>query len=55
METIAAIRHLEELQCPNTAQVVILWAWTVGVANVVDHDAWGSIERNTLHFYKDMG
>ena len=35
---IAAIRHLEELQCLNTAEVVIMWAWTVGVVDAVDHD-----------------
>ena len=54
-EVIAAIRRLEELQCPNTAEVVILWAWTVGVMNVMDYDAWGSIERITLNFYRTHG
>ena len=54
-EIIAAIRCLEGLQCPNTAEVMILWAWTVGVAGVVGHDAWGSIERNTLDFYQTHG
>jgi hypothetical protein len=44
---IAAIRRLEELQCLNTAEVVILWAWTAGVVNPADHDAWGLIERYT--------
>jgi len=51
-EIIAAIRRLEELQCPNTAEVVILWAWT---ANVVGYDAWGLIERITLNFYQIRG
>ena len=51
----AAINRLEELQCPNAAEVVILWAWTVGVVNVMDHDAWGSIERKTLDFYRTHG
>ena len=27
---VVAIRRLEELQCLNTAEVVIMWAWTVG-------------------------
>ena len=51
----AAIRRLEELQCLNTAEVVILWAWTIGVVNVVGHDTWGSIERITLEFYRTHG
>ena len=29
-KAVAAIRRLEELQCLNTAEVVIMWAWTVG-------------------------
>jgi len=53
---IAAIRRLEELQCTNTAEVVILWAWTTGVVNPVDYDAqWGLIERTTLDFYRTHG
>ena len=52
---IAAIRRLEELQCPNTAEVVILWAWTAGVVNVMGCAGWGSIERNTLIFYQTHG
>ena len=52
---IAAIRRLEELQCLNTAEVVILWAWTAGVVDVVDHDAWELIEGATLVFYQTHG
>lgn len=52
---VAAIRRLEELQCPNTAEVIILWAWTVGVVSTVDCDGWGLIERNTLDFYRTRG
>ena len=52
---IAAVRRLEELQCLNTAEVVILWAWTAGVADVAGYDAWGSIEHNTLNFYQTHG
>jgi len=51
----AAIRRLEELQCPNTAEVVVLWAWTIGVTDAVDHDAWESILRDTLLFYQTHG
>jgi len=50
-----AIRRLEELQCLNTAEVVILWAWTTGVVNAADHDAWRSIGRITLEFYQAHG
>jgi len=52
---ITTIKRLEELQCLNTAEAVILWAWTAGVVNVVDHDAWGPIERKTLDFYHTYG
>ena len=48
----AAIRRLEGLQCLNTAEVVVLWAWTIGVTDAVDHDAWRLIERDTLEFYQ---
>ena len=51
----AAIRRLEELQCLNTAEVVIMWAWTTGVVNPVDHDAWRSIGRDTLRFCQTDG
>jgi len=51
----AALRRLEELQCSNTAEVVILWAWTSGVANTVDRDGWGLIEGDTVNFYQTHG
>jgi len=51
---IAAIKRLEELQCLNTAEAVILWAWTAGVVNP-KHDAWASIECTTLDFYRTHG
>jgi len=54
-EIIAAIRRLEELRCFNTAGVVILWAWTAGVVDAVDHNAWGLIEGATLDFYQTHG
>ena len=49
---ITAIERLEELQCPNTAEVVLMWAWTFGVVDAVDHDTWRLIERKTLAFYQ---
>ena len=52
---IAAIRCLEDLQCLNTAEVVILWAWTTGVVDPADHDAWELIGQNTLRFYQTNG
>ena len=52
---IMAIRRLEELQCLNTAEVVIMWAWTIGVVNPVDLEGWQLIERDTLRFYETHG
>ena len=51
----AAVGRLEELQCLNTAEVVIMWAWTFGVLDVEDRDAWGLVERSTLLFYQTHG
>jgi len=50
-----AIRRLEELQCSNAVEVIIMWAWTVGVVKPVDHDGWEFIERDTLRFYQTHG
>ena len=50
-----AIRRLEELQCSNTAEVVIMWAWTVGIVDPVDHDGWRLIGDDTLRFYQTHG
>jgi len=50
-----AFRCLEDLQCLNTAEVVIMWAWTVGVVDPVDHDAWKSIGRDTLRLCRTNG
>lgn len=52
---IAAVERLEELQCPNTAEVVYIWAWTSGVVDAVDHEAWRLIGRKTLAFYQTHG
>ena len=54
-KTIAAIERLEELQCPNTAEVVFMWAWTSGVVNPIDHDTWSLIGSKTLAFYRAHG
>ena len=50
-----AVRRLEALQCPNIAEVIIMWAWTVGAVNPVDHDTWQLIGRDTLRFYQTYG
>lgn len=55
VKIIAAIRRLEELQCLNTAEVVILWAWAIGVMNPVDCDGRKLIEQDTLRFYQTRG
>lgn len=49
-----AIRRLEELQCMNMVEVVIMWAWTIGVVNPVDV-AWTLIGHETLRFYQTRG
>jgi len=53
--TAMAIRRLEELQCPNTAEVLIMWAWTIGVVDPVDHDGWQLIGHDTLRFCRTRG
>ena len=50
----AAIRRLEELQCLNTAEVVIMWAWSVGPFYAEDHNR-RLIERMTFSFYQTHG
>ncbi|KAF9781604.1 hypothetical protein BJ322DRAFT_232772 [Thelephora terrestris] len=51
-KAVAAIERLEELQCLNTAAAVIMWAWTDSFFDSEDRDAWESIERTTLSFYR---
>ena len=50
-----AIKRLEELQCPNTVEVVITWGWSVGAVDPMDHVGWQLIERDTLRFYQIHG
>jgi hypothetical protein len=52
---VMAIKRLEELRCLNTAEVVIMWAWTFGAVNPADHDSWQLIGRDTLRFYQTYG
>jgi len=52
---IAAIRRLEELQCPNTVEVMIMWAWTAGLINPMDHNGWKLVEDYTFRFYQTHG
>jgi len=54
-KVVAAVKRLEELQCLNMAETVLLWAWTANVMDVGDHSAWGLIERGTLNFYRTHG
>lgn len=53
---IAAIKCLEGLRRPRTAEVVIMWAWTVGIFDDYYHDdendGWPLVERETLSFYR---
>jgi hypothetical protein len=50
-----ATRCLEEFRCFNTAQVVIMWAWTVGAVNPMNRDDERLIGRETLRFYQAHG
>jgi len=52
---IMALRRLEDLHCSNTAEVIILLAWTTGVVDPMDHGAWELIGRDTLRFYRTRG
>jgi len=52
---IAAVGRLEELGCLNTAEVVLMWAWTAGVVDPMDRDPWKLIWRDTLRFYQTHG
>jgi len=47
---VMAVRRLEELQCPNTAEVLLMWAWIIGVVDPVDRDGWQLIGSSTLRF-----
>ena len=52
---ISTVGRLEELQCLNTAEVVVLWTWTAGVIDAADHDGWKLIGHDTLRFYRTHG
>jgi len=54
-KTMAVIERLEELLCPSTAEVVLMWTWTIGVVDTVDHDSWKLNEGETLAFYRAQG
>ena len=54
-KTATAIRRLEELGCSNTARVVIMWVWTVGMTDATSRDGKKLIEDETLLFYKTHG
>ena len=55
VEIVTAIKHLEELGCLNTAQLVITWAWVTGMANEVDQAGWRLIGDEILRFYRAHG
>ena len=52
---VSALGRLEELECWNTAEVVLLWAWTDGFVDATDDDAWKLIGNETLKFYHICG
>jgi hypothetical protein len=55
VKVIAAIERLEELQCLNTAEVVLMWVWTPGIMKAVNHNAWRLLGGKTLAFYQTHG
>ena len=52
---IATIERLEEIQCLNTAEAMLMWAWSFGVVDAVDHHGWRLIGHKTLAFYQTHG
>jgi len=52
---VSALGRLEELECWNTAEVVLLWAWTDGFVDATEDDAWKLIGNETLKFYHICG
>ena len=52
---VTAVGHLEEHGSLRTAQVVIMWAWVTGMADVMDCDGRNSIEGLTHQFYRTHG
>lgn len=52
---VSALRRLEELECWDTAEVVLLWAWTDGFVDAADNDTWELIGHETLKFYRIRG
>jgi hypothetical protein len=55
MKIITAVGRLEELQCSNVAEAVIMWAWTAGIVDPTDHDGWRLITNRTLQFCRTNG
>ena len=51
----SALGRLEEMECWNTAEVVVLWSWTDGFVDATDHNAWRVIGHETLKFYRTRG
>ena len=51
----SALRRLKEMECWNTAEVVVQWAWAGGSLGVTDHNVWKDIEHETLEFYRTRG
>ena len=51
----SALGRLEEMECWNTAEVVVMWTWTGGLVDTTDYDAWKVIGHETLKFYHTRG
>ena len=51
----AVIEHLEELLCPSTAGVALVWTRAFGIVYAADRDLWKLVERKTLALYRAHG
>ena len=52
---ITTIECFEDLQCPNTIEVVLMRAWTSGAVDAVDHDARELVRTPKSHRTHGMG
>jgi len=54
-DVIAVTRRLKGLGCWNTAETILLWAWTTDTIDPAIHDDWRLIGKETLEFYRVHG
>ena len=54
-KVVSALRCLTGIECWNTAEVLILWAWTGGFVDAADNDVWEVIGGEIQKFYRVRG